>query len=428
MVIRKSEGVTPTERTLAALCENTFLKLWSYPNPCREDGKELCDLLVVFENDVLVFFDRESRRFENSPADFKVAWARWRKEVIDKQISSAEGAARYIRKGRPVFLDDKAQTAFPIPIDPSAARIHKVVVAHGARDACRAFSPDNISGSLAIAYEDCGLHGLDQPFFVELDRTNPTHVFDTENLEVVLSELDTIFDFTAYLEAKVEAARRHKVLTYCGEEDLVAHYLLNFDETGRKHLIGSLDNYDLVHIGEGEWEGFRRSDIYRRRREANRSSYLWDRLIQITSDNALSDRLLGDSDPFTGRSAIHFMAKEPRFVRRALADRILQAIEKFPESSEPIVRHVSLMPSFTEGTAYVFLQLKVIPKGDYEREYRPRRQALLEIACGAAKLRWPALNRIVGIAIDAPKYSPDINSEDLALMEFEEWEEARARS
>ncbi|WOV91353.1 MAG: hypothetical protein R1F54_01415 [Candidatus Zeuxoniibacter abyssi] len=58
MIIKKSEGVTSTERTLADICENTFLKLWSYPNPCKDNGKELCDLIAVFDNSVFIFFDR----------------------------------------------------------------------------------------------------------------------------------------------------------------------------------------------------------------------------------------------------------------------------------------------------------------------------------------------------------------------------------
>jgi hypothetical protein len=61
MAIVKSSGVTPTERLLADLCEKSFLKLWSYPNPFKDDRKELCDLLAVFENHVFIFFDREGR-------------------------------------------------------------------------------------------------------------------------------------------------------------------------------------------------------------------------------------------------------------------------------------------------------------------------------------------------------------------------------
>ncbi|MHB1524649.1 MAG: hypothetical protein ACYCYB_11930 [Candidatus Dormibacteria bacterium] len=54
----KSPGVTETERMLANFCERSFLKLWSYANPYKDDGKELCDVLAVFGDHVFVFFDR----------------------------------------------------------------------------------------------------------------------------------------------------------------------------------------------------------------------------------------------------------------------------------------------------------------------------------------------------------------------------------
>jgi len=76
VVIPKSEGVTPTERLLARLCEKTFLRLWSYPNPFKDDGKELCDLIAVFESHIFVFFDRESRKFDNTTKDISITWRR----------------------------------------------------------------------------------------------------------------------------------------------------------------------------------------------------------------------------------------------------------------------------------------------------------------------------------------------------------------
>ncbi len=72
--IEKSTGVTPTERYLAALCDRTFLNLWHYPSPYKSDGKELCDLMVVFENNVFLFFDRESRVFDRPDKDQHVLW------------------------------------------------------------------------------------------------------------------------------------------------------------------------------------------------------------------------------------------------------------------------------------------------------------------------------------------------------------------
>ena len=78
------------------------------------------------------------------------------------------------------------------------------------------------------------------------------------------------------------------------------------------------------------------------------------------------------------------------------------------------------MPSYYEGKGYVFLQLKVDGINDYENEYRPKRQAMLEIACGAAKNKFEHLKTVVGIAIDAPKYAKT-NSEDFILMDCTHW-------
>src|SRR5260370_9927798 len=61
-VVVRAQGVTADERYLQLLCDRSFLSLWSYPTPFRDqkvggkgDGKELCDLLVVFGDDILIF-------------------------------------------------------------------------------------------------------------------------------------------------------------------------------------------------------------------------------------------------------------------------------------------------------------------------------------------------------------------------------------
>jgi uncharacterized protein YecA (UPF0149 family) len=91
------------------------------------------------------------------------------------------------------------------------------------------------------------------------------------------------------------------------------------------------------------------------------------------------------------------------------------------------MRNVSFMPSFYKGKAFVFLQLKKTDITDYDNDYRPKRQAMLEIACGAAKNKFPELHTIVGIAIDAPKFAKK-NAEDFILMDCKEWpDELRQR-
>ena len=154
MEIKKSQGLTSTEERLSEICDSTFLKLWSYPNPYKDDGKELCDLLAVFENHVYIFFDRESRRFDNPENEVTKAWQRWEHEVIEKQINTANGAGRYIKTRRLIYLDAKKTIPFPISVSSGEIHVHKIIVANGAYEACKEYSKDNIYGSLGVTYID----------------------------------------------------------------------------------------------------------------------------------------------------------------------------------------------------------------------------------------------------------------------------------
>jgi hypothetical protein len=423
MTIQKSFGHTPTERYLSRLCDRTFLGLWSYPNPFKADGKELCDLIAVFENHVFLFFDRESRKFDRTNADLQLTWERWKKEAITKQIRTAAGAKRYVLINRDkIFLDANRAVPMPIQIRAGELRVHKIIVAHGAKEACEQFSADNVYGSLGISYE-ARPSNHSHPFTVSLDKADPVHVLDSHNLELILGELDTFYDFKRYLVEKERAISRYDCLAYCGEEDLLAHYFVNYDANAKRYGIGTKEeNYSFVMIGEGEWHDFIRSGPYQRRKAENGISYMWDQLLQRTGRNALDGTLGGDDGLFFGKSAVYEMAKEPRMSRRALSEAMLNSIRNFPDHATGIVRNLSFWPSFFRSSGYVFLQLYHDNAGDYDTEYRPLRKNMLQFACGAAKLKFPHLEKVIGIAIDAPKYSR-MNSEDFILLDCEKWSE-----
>lgn len=421
MVIEKLSGVTNTERALADLCEQTFLKLWSYPNPSKDDGHELCDLLAVFGKHVFVFFDRQCQLPEVSDREPQVLWDRWKRNVINQQVNTAHGAERYIRSGRPIFLDAKRTEPFPLIFDAQNAVIHKIIIAHGALDACEKASEKNVYGSLAITYcESEG--GSTQPFHVEIDKRNPVHIFDTHNLPIVLAELDTVQDFSNYLDAKLKAVEKFDSLTYCGEEDLLGHYLLNFDQTTKQHIIGTKrDDINGVMIGEGEWHDFIETPVYKNTKNENNISYFWDELIQRTCQNALNGTLGGNSDLPRGPSAIFEMAREPRFIRRALADTIRHAVLNFPDHPNQLTRQVTLLPSFRTDVAYVFFQLRVPNEARTDPDYLDKRRTLLEIACGAARNKLPHLTKVIGIGMGAPRYAGNTNSEDFILLSCDTW-------
>ncbi len=406
---------------LAEFCERSFLKLWSYPNPQKDDGHELCDLLAVFGDYVFIFFDRENQLPEGPDKDPQVLWDRWKRSVVDRQVKTAHGAERYIRSGRSIFLDAKRTTPFPLTIDTQNTIIHKIIVAHGAKEACKRASDQNVYGSLAITYcETDG--GSMQPFHIEINRRNPVHVFDSHNFSIVLGELDTVSDLSNYLDEKLRAVAKYDSLVYCGEEDLLGHYLVNYDEETKQHIIGTKhDDVDNVMIGEGEWHGFIKTELYKNTKHEDRVSYFWDELIQRTCQNALNGTLGGNSDLLRGQSAIFEMVKEPRFIRRALADRIRRSVINFPDSPEQFTRKVTFLPSQLPDVGYVFFQLRVPEAYRTQPDYLDKRRTLLEIACGAAKNKFPHLTKVIGIGMDAPEFAGDTNSEDFILLLCETW-------
>ena len=422
-----SGGVTATERLLAEFCERSFLKLWSYPNPHKDDGHELCDLLAVFGDTVFIFFDRESELPEIPDRDPQVLWDRWKRNVIDRQVKTAHGAERYIRSGRPIFVDAKREKPFPVSFNKKKAIIHKIIVAHGAQAACERASPQNVSGSIAITYTETD-GGTTHPFHVEIDRHNPVHVLDSYNMPIVLRELDTVSDFSAYLDEKVRAAAVFDHISYCGEEDLLGHYLVNYDAETKRHVIGPKGKdrgmINGLMIGEGEWRDFVQTGVYKNTKNEDRISYFWDQLIQRTCQNSLEGTLGGNSNIARGESAIYEMVKEPRFVRRSLSKNMLSAVDRFPNLGS-FTRQVTFLPSFEPNVGYVLLQLCAPEEFRAAVDFREKRQALLEIACGAAKNKFQNLVKIIGIGIEAPKYSGGTVAEDFILMICDTWSEKR---
>ena len=125
----KSGGLTPSEELLATLCERSFLSLWSYPNLYRKAGKELCDLLVVFGDDVILFSDK-SCGFPAS-GDVELDWSRWYRRSVSGSAKQMRRAEEWVRRQpERIFLDPQGEVRLPVEIPPSSRlRIHRVCVA-----------------------------------------------------------------------------------------------------------------------------------------------------------------------------------------------------------------------------------------------------------------------------------------------------------
>lgn len=237
--ITKGSGLTGSERKLVSRCESSFLRLWSWPNVFRDDApaREICDVLVVFGNQLVIFSDKDCA-FPDT-GDTSVDWSRWFKKAVLASAEQVWGAERWIRSHPDrVFTDSSCRTRVPFSIDINeVTTFHRVVVARGsARRTEKAFGG---SGSLMVDSKLKGTEHLPsapgfRPFTVgNLDPSRGfIHVVDDATFDILLDTLDTIDDFTRYLSKKQALFEGPVRIIACGEEDLLARYLRGIDKDG----------------------------------------------------------------------------------------------------------------------------------------------------------------------------------------------------
>jgi hypothetical protein len=165
------------EEFVNELAYNSFLKFWCYPGPKYENGdnKEICDLLIIFDDTVIIF---SVKNYE-----FKGNYTRYFNNTIKKALNQIHGAYRIL---------------FDMP---------EVIIKHPDRDS-EQFPAEQINKVMLIVV-NLGEGAKFYPFNGLTKNNNYVTFFDKSSFETIIRELDTIADFTEYLE-KREKVFNHK--------------------------------------------------------------------------------------------------------------------------------------------------------------------------------------------------------------------------
>lgn len=446
--IIRSRGTTKSEEYLAKLADRSFLNLWSYPNVYRDvvvngkpAGKELCDLLVVCGDNVIIFSDKNIAWPNNK--DINIAWQRWYRRAVRDSIYQLSGAERWITKNPDRLFTDSACTQhLPIRIPPAnKIKLHLVVVALGAHKACSKFFRGD-TGSFMVRPSLTDDSHLDQnakefaPFTIGDVKSsgNFIHVMNDVTLDIVMKELDTITDFTDYLEQKANFIRSGHLISATGEEELIAYYLTHTGD-GDKHGFphpknGVWESNDGLFLGGNSYQKLLKNPRYTEKKKADKVSYLWDRLIEQFTNNMLAGTtIIPDGGPFEiadHEIGVRCMAHEPRFMRRLLAQGISEIVIKSNLNDK---NFRSIIPSLEKPgneIGYAFMTLarpRIKLAGGYEQYRAVRRNILLTYCLGILK-RFPQIKMIVGIATEPLSEFKNINgtSEDMVTIDqITEW-------
>jgi hypothetical protein len=397
--IVRSEGATPSERYLAKLADKSFLNLWSYPNTFidkrsggKGDGKELCDLLVVCDDHILIFSDKTVAWPDGD--DAILAWKRWYKRAILKSVDQIRGAERWITQFPDrIFIDPQCTQPLPINLPPpERRRIHRIVVALGAGNACKKYFNAE-RGSLLIHPDTKGdAHWQGDgvmPFVVgDVDPNGSfVNVLDDATLDIVLRELDTISDLTEYLTKKEKLIRSGQLISAAGEEELVAYYMTHMNSSDQ-HDFTKPDGTPIgdahVSFDVGFYDDLRTNRQYLAKKEADKISYAWDTLIeQFTSHMLAGTTIVPDGMPdqlSELEQGIRHMALVPRYKRRLFGEAIVDALAK-SKSTDRFTR--SLLPGPRDPhpeTGFFFMTL-AIPTFELADGYEGYRQVRRKLTC-----------------------------------------------
>jgi len=430
--IQRRDGITTSERYLKQLSDRSFLSLWSHAGVYRDQldcptakiGKEVCDLLVVFQNHIIIFSDKDCVYPDGD--DEQLNWQRWFKRAVRKSAEQIWGAERWIKANtHRLFLDPACTQPFPFPLpDPTTAIFHRIVIAHGASERCKKFFRGG-SGSLIMDSTVIGpAHMAKDGKLFTIGQIDPAkgyvHVFDDTSLEIIMGTLDTVTDFVGYLSKKERFMTSRRPILVTGEEELLAFYLKDINSEGEHDFLIPAD-VDGLGIEEGHWEEYLSSPERSSQVQADNVSYVWDRLIEQFNMHILDGTQYYTSRPGieSSEQTMRFLAREPRTRRRMLAKVLVDIVE----TTSPTQRRTAVvLPSRPGEPHYVFLLLPYLPSV-CEEDYREGRRHFLEACCLITKLMYPQALDIVGIATEAnPDFTAD-RSEDVLYFDARNWTE-----
>ena len=361
--------LTPSEALVSRLSTNSFLRLWTHPNPTGKGGKELCDCLVVCGPHIIILSVKE---IEYRDTGDKIGWERWQKAAIDKSVKQIWGAERWLRVSDRVIRSDGREVILPPRED---RRFHRITVSLGGR------------GEVPLKWGDFG-HGF-------------VHLLDEKSLKAAFSELTTITDFVHYLNAAEHIFERgvRPVFAGGGAEDLLALYILNGPDFGL--IDPATGEPALAIITEGIWAETIKSAEYMARNRDLESSYLWDQLIESYVDDLLTDGMFDmfRKEVTQNELALVAMALQPRAHRANLADAFLEFLR-------PDHEHIAARLIVADNqTAFVFTTGE-----SSDREHRCRE---LFLRCLVVRGRCKSVKTVVGIATDRPQAGKHGHSSDI---------------
>ena len=348
------------ENFVYELAQKSFLADWCYQNPKLPNGKEICDLLVVYDEIAIIWQIKDLKLDKNG---------KYKESEVKENIHQLSTARRRLFE-------------LNLPIELENPRRGK-----------EKFDPKLIKEIYLIS----ALLGEGEDYFsfAEVVDGKVVHTFTREFTKIVLNELDTIKDFVEYLRQKESLISiNNKIMLIGGERELLACYLTN------ERSFEKLETAGLVIIEEGLWNELQKRPEYIAKKSEDKISYGWDDIINRA-------HTCGGEYEKVAKELARPSRFERRLLSKAFCDAHTIAHNKIKENT-----FRRIYPLETEETTYCFVFLD-------DPEPRNRRKTLLSTICFIARGIHKENSKVIGIATEMKIRSECLY--DFCLLEIPQW-------
>ncbi|SFW37135.1 hypothetical protein [Cellulophaga fucicola] len=268
------------EEAVNRIAFDTYLKYWCFPNPKDElgDKKEICDLLIIFQNHLIIISIKNY--------SFNGNYERYFRSTLKKAIAQIHGAERkLLNKNKTISFNHPETGAFD-------------------------FSPENYD-SVHRLIINLNTVPLFHPGGLITKNNEFAHIFNWSSFLGVVTELNTIPDFIEYLKEREIAFKETELVMMLGEEndwdketnksfflyntellndqkrfilfsgnelDLLADYLFN-DRKFNENFYSDEYNGASIQL-DGKWQEYLKRKEVQKKKEDDRVSYFVDEFVK----------------------------------------------------------------------------------------------------------------------------------------------------
>lgn len=312
------------EEFVNGIAFNSLLDYWCYPSPKDERGdkKEICDLLIVFGDNLIII---SVKNYE-----FKDFYSRYFRQTIDKAVRQIYGAERKLfNSDREIYIKHPKRESERFPKE-KIKNVHRVIINLGEGVRFYPFNQETKDENFITLWDKEAY----QTIIKELDTipdileylTKRELLFKNKTVTILPGEednfsLETAKQFFEYEQNQTSPKEKQNIIISGTEHDILAHYLKN-QRSFPKYIQSDEYNGMFIQL-DGNWKDFNQREQVKEKRNLDKNSYFLDELVKreiLTSHTENSVELATAIMSFN------------RFTRRVISNNFLQFFDIYKDT------------------------------------------------------------------------------------------------